>query len=171
MVTEFPPRIGNADLSSESPPVRQLLCAVMLLALRDNAAEVKFVPSREDKLWSIWVRVGKLWEAMVPFPIGVQVSLEIRHLAGIELDRRYVPTLLRDLATIVGRQANRTGCLQFQIGNEIINLGLTLGRPKAPHYRDQETVRIHLPPEHQYADIARLCLVNQFNWAATPPIC
>jgi hypothetical protein len=75
--------IGSGDAVSGQVPVRRLIYLVLLLAVKDRAAEVRFEPSEVDGEWKLRYLVGGQWYDMAPVPLDVPICEEIRRLGGM----------------------------------------------------------------------------------------
>jgi type IV pilus assembly protein PilB len=72
--------LGTRDMISRQVSVRKLISLVLLLAVKDRATEVRFVPSPADGEWKLCYEVGGEWFDMEPVPLDVPISQEVRRL-------------------------------------------------------------------------------------------
>src|SRR5438105_301035 len=80
-------KIDSHSALSGSVRVRQLVYLVLLRAIKDRATEVHFEPSAPDGEWKLRYHVAHAWYELVPVPLHVPISKEIRKLAGLGLAR------------------------------------------------------------------------------------
>jgi hypothetical protein len=72
--------LGTSEGISGQVPVRKLISLVLLLAVKDRATEVRFVPCAADGQWKLCYQVGGDWSDMEPVPLDVPISQEVRRL-------------------------------------------------------------------------------------------
>jgi type IV pilus assembly protein PilB len=82
--------LSDASAVEAAPDVRKLVYLVLLVALKDEATEVRFEP-REDECGISEVVAGKVYE-LVPAPLSpARVVNAIKALVGLDFVRRSPP--------------------------------------------------------------------------------
>jgi type IV pilus assembly protein PilB len=123
--------IGQADTVAGQAPVRRLLSIVLLLALKDRATEVRFEPSESDGEWKLRYEVADHWYEMVPVPLDVPISQEVRQIAG--------------LRSSFWKKAPNEGTLRVVISGQSVEI-MALIQASERGSRSRETVILRLPP-------------------------
>jgi type IV pilus assembly protein PilB len=118
-----------ADISTDSAigtalPVRRLVSMVLLLTVKDRATALQFDPCPTDHEWKLRYNVNGEWFEMVPVPLQVHVSQDLRLLARLSWLCR-LGLFIRRLAR--GRDAVQTGRLRLVIMGQPVELGITFG--------------------------------------------
>jgi hypothetical protein len=152
--------IGNGDVLSRQAPVRRLVYLVLLLAVKDRAAEVRFEPSEADREWKLRYEVGGQWHDMEPVPLDVPICQEIRRLGGMRSASRWRRLLAWPGDTGVADE--RT--IRLVISGKAVELTASLHRSGHGN-RQLETAVLRLPRSTGPADDAGRVLGEYLeNW-------
>jgi type IV pilus assembly protein PilB len=148
--------LGTSDRISGQVPVRKLISLVLLLAVRDRATEVRFVPCAADGEWKLGYQVGGEWFAMEPVPLDVPISQEVRRLG-----RMHAPFW----GLFGGRGPNEAAIRVLIAGQPVAVVASLHGVAGQP----LETVVLRLPQQAAPSeDAARLLGEFMEGWRAEP---
>lgn len=111
---------SHAALSA-SAPVRKLVYMVVLLAIKDRATEVQFEPSSLEGVWKIRCMIDGAWYEMVPVPLQLPISQEIRRLAKLGLTHRLWTLLRRFTRGAVEPEVR----VRLLVAGRAVDLGIT----------------------------------------------
>jgi hypothetical protein len=148
--------LASHAATSAGAPVRKLVYMVLLLAIKDRAAEVQFEPSPSDGVWKLRYRIGGAWYEMAPVPLRVPISREIRRLAGLGLPLR-LRTLLRSLTRDAGEREARVRLL---VAGQAVYVGFTFEPAGVGGASRTEVVALRLPEGELPSEEARQILME-----------
>ncbi len=141
--------IGNDEAVFSQAPVRRLVYIVLLLATKDRATEVRFEPSDTDSEWKLRYEVGGRWYDMVPVPLNIPISQEIRHMARL----RFASAWQRLCAWHTDKSAPDASALRLVISGKGIEITASFHRWGSGS-RALEAVVLRLPPTTVLAEQA-----------------
>jgi hypothetical protein len=150
-------KIDSPAALAEGAPARRLVYMVLLLAVKDRAAEVQFEPSPPDREWKLRYKVGGAWYEMAPVPLQAPISQEVRRLAGLGLLRRLL-TYLGRLAT--GGVPAREKRLRLLVAGHAVDLGVTVEPARVGGGGWAEAVALRLPEGELPSEEARRILTD-----------
>jgi type IV pilus assembly protein PilB len=149
--------IESQGALSSGPPVRRLVYMVLLLAVKDRATEVLFEPSPPDREWKVRYNVGRAWHEMVPVPLWVPISREIRRLAGLGLARRL---LIRVGRLVTGSSPVQESRVRLLVAGRAVDLGVSVEPPTLGGAGTAEAVALRLPDGELPCEEARRILTE-----------
>ncbi len=153
--------IASSAVIASQVPARKLAYMLLLLAIGDRATEVQFEPSVTDGTWKVRFQVDGVWYEMVPVPLDVPLSHEIRRLARMSGARR----LLRWLTAWCSSNAARDeGRIRVVVSGKAVDVTVVVKSSRCGRHTI-ESVALRFPsapvPSEEASEILREYLGSQ----------
>jgi hypothetical protein len=157
---------SGADLR-DATSARRLVWMVLLLAIKDRATELQFKPSPSNYEWKLRCKLDGIWRELVPVPLQVPISQEIRKLSGLSLSHRLVRFLVR-LAR--GSGAVREEHFRLLVAGHTVDLAMTIEPARLAEAVGAKIVALRLPevlPSDEACRVLNEILESESSWS--PP--
>jgi hypothetical protein len=139
--------LGGAEALAGAGPARKVIALILLLAVKDRSDEVRFDPSPRDDAWKLAYCVGGVWHDLVPVPLHVPISREVRRLAGLGPGRRLLARIGHRLGRPGDTPASEQGSFRLLLRGWPVDVGVTLSPAAGTLVRPLESIALCLSPD------------------------
>lgn len=159
--------IRNSESIVHALPTRRYIYLILLLAIKDQASEVKLKPSESEGVWKLRYQVSGIWYDLVPIPLDVPILRAFRRLVGANLVRKLLLQLRRLLFARRDYPPAEERPIRLIIAGQSIAITMAIlsARSGSPAL---ESVRINLPHDYVGSEQAERIL-RDFLQSRHPP--